>query len=216
MFLHIAVPRPLDEAFIYQCPPELEGQVSVGKRVIIPFGRQKVTGYIIDTSTTLPPTLSHKIGKKAIKPIDRILDAAPLMDETMLALCRWASDYYLFPIGKEIIVRGPPAEGKHRLIHQRSSIKDTVYRLDRFLPYLVRKSRGKSGRGIYNISGNLLPAKGYNNPLTHADLAFQFRRALIDECLVKRPGDGDVEKHGSLKRLLLFNSAAYVLCCYFN
>ncbi|HKZ57889.1 MAG TPA: DEAD/DEAH box helicase family protein, partial [Thermodesulfovibrionales bacterium] len=99
MFLHIAVPRPLDEAFIYRCPPELEGQVSVGKRVIIPFGRQKVTGYIIDTSTTLPPTLSHKIGKKEIKPIDSILDAVPLMDETILSLCRWASEYYLFPLG---------------------------------------------------------------------------------------------------------------------
>jgi len=99
MFLHIAVPRPLEDTFIYRCPPELEGQVSVGKRVIIPFGRQRVTGYIIDTSSVLPPNLSHKIGKKEIKSIDSILDAVSLMDETILSLCRWASEYYLFPLG---------------------------------------------------------------------------------------------------------------------
>src|SRR3972149_3721142 len=139
----------------------------------------------------------------------------PLLGRLEFLLLRDAGERYLehHPEREEIIVRGPLAELEYRFIHQRNSIEDTVYRLDRFLPYLVRKSRGKCGGGIYNISGNLLPAKGYNNPLTHADLAFQFRRALIDECLVKRPGDGDVEKHGSLKRLLLFNSAAYVLCC---
>src|SRR3990170_2617484 len=127
----------------------------------------------------------------------------PLLGGLQLLLLRDAGKRYLehHPEREEIILRGPPAEREDRLIHQRNSIEDTVYRLDRFLPYLVRKSRGKCGGGIYNISGNLLPAKGNDHPLTHADLAFQLRRALIDERLVKRPGDGDVEVHGSLKTI---------------
>src|SRR3990172_6110645 len=121
----------------------------------------------------------------------------PLLWGLQLLFLRDAGESRLehHPEREEIVLRGPAAEGEDRLIHQRSSIEDTVYRLDRFLPYLLRKSLGKGGGGIYNISGNLLPAKGNDHPLTHTDLAFQFRRALIDECLVKRPGYGDVEKH---------------------
>ncbi|HBI24679.1 MAG TPA: primosomal protein N' [Nitrospiraceae bacterium] len=99
MYLHIAVPRPLEDTFIYKCPPEMEGQISVGKRVIAPFGRQMVTGYIINTSKELPTHLKPEIKQGQIKPISSILDATPLIDKTMLDLCKWASEYYLFPLG---------------------------------------------------------------------------------------------------------------------
>ncbi|MCC6544820.1 MAG: primosomal protein N' [Nitrospirae bacterium] len=99
MFLHIAVPRPLDDLFIYQCPPELEDQASAGKRVIAPFGRQKITGYIIDTSVEMPANQANRISAGEVKSIHSILDTDPLIDETMLSLCKWASDYYMFPVG---------------------------------------------------------------------------------------------------------------------
>src|SRR3989304_9070898 len=99
MFLRVAVPRPLEEIFVYSCPPELEEQIHAGKRVIVPFGRQRVTGYIIDISKELPSNLSPKITKVEIKPVQAVLDETPLIDDRMLRLCRWASDYYLFPLG---------------------------------------------------------------------------------------------------------------------
>ena len=99
MFLRVAVPRPLEEIFVYSCPPELEEQIHVGKRVIVPFGRQRVTGYIIDISKELPSNLSPKITKVEIKPVQVVLDETPLIDDRMLRLCRWASDYYMFPLG---------------------------------------------------------------------------------------------------------------------
>ena len=99
MFLHVAVPRPLDDLFIYRCPPELEDQACAGKRVIAPFGRQKITGYIIDTSVEMPAHQSNRISAVEIKTIYSILDPDPLIDETMLSLCKWASDYYMFPLG---------------------------------------------------------------------------------------------------------------------
>lgn len=98
MFLHIAIPRPFEDTFTYKCPPELASQASIGKRVIVPFGKQKLTGFIINSSSDIPENLSPEI-KKKIKPIHSILDPVPLIDETMLALCKWASEYYLFPIG---------------------------------------------------------------------------------------------------------------------
>lgn len=99
MFLHIVVPRPLKETFLYQCPPELEGQVGVGMRVVVPFGRQKVTGFIVGISKEIPSEFSRRRPEREIKLVHSILDATPLIDNTMLNLCRWASDYYLFPLG---------------------------------------------------------------------------------------------------------------------
>ncbi len=99
MFLHVAVPRPFEDLFTYRCPPELEDQAGAGKRVIAPFGKQKITGYIIDTSKELPAHHPNRISAEGIKPIYSILDPDPLIDETMLSLCKWASEYYMFPIG---------------------------------------------------------------------------------------------------------------------
>ncbi len=99
MFLHVAVPRPFDDLFTYSCPPELEDQARVGMRVVAPFGRQKITGYILDASKELPAHHSGRISEEDIKPVFSILDSEPLIDETMLSLCKWASDYYMFPVG---------------------------------------------------------------------------------------------------------------------
>src|SRR3989304_1253983 len=75
MFLHVEVPRPLDYLFIYRCPPELEDQACAGKRVIAPFGRQKITGYIIDTSVETPANHSNRISAVGIKKNCNVLDS---------------------------------------------------------------------------------------------------------------------------------------------
>jgi len=95
MFLHISVFRPLEEILIYRCPPELVKEVSVGKRVIVPLKTQRATGLIIKI-------LDHKEKIKDledIKPIIKIIDPYPVMDESLISLCKWASEYYLFPLG---------------------------------------------------------------------------------------------------------------------
>src|SRR4030066_654533 len=99
MFLHVAVPRPREDLFTYRCPPENEDQACAGKRVIAPFGKQRITGYIIETSKELPPHQANRVTVEGIKPVYSILDPEPLIDETMLSLCKWASEYYIFPIG---------------------------------------------------------------------------------------------------------------------
>ena len=41
MFIDIILPLPLNGVFTYSVPPELERQVAVGYRVLVPFGRNK-------------------------------------------------------------------------------------------------------------------------------------------------------------------------------
>ncbi len=127
MFLHVAVPRPFQDLFTYKCPPELIDQACAGKRVIAPFGRQKITGYIIDTSAELSDNKTKQVFEGDIKPVYSILDPEPLINETMLSLCRWASEYYMFPVGMVLkaALAGIP-EGKEAVSpKKRINIRDS-------------------------------------------------------------------------------------------
>jgi len=42
-----AVPLPIDSTFHYAVPPELASCIRIGMRVLVPFGRRKLTGYVL-------------------------------------------------------------------------------------------------------------------------------------------------------------------------
>ncbi|MFB3925903.1 MAG: primosomal protein N', partial [Syntrophales bacterium] len=101
MFVSVAVNIPSDRLFSYSVPPELEKEVAVGKRVLAPFGKRKVTGYILE--------LTEDSDRAGLKEIISILDREPLFGADDLRFYRWASEYYLYPLGrllKEIMPGG--------------------------------------------------------------------------------------------------------------
>ena len=99
MFVNVAISISSTGPFTYGVPDGMEGQITVGKRVLVPFGRRRVTGYVIETVslTELP----------SVKDIIDILDDAPLFNEEDLAFYRWTADYYLYPLGKTLKVALP-------------------------------------------------------------------------------------------------------------
>ena len=99
MFINVAVGIPSTGLFTYRVPDGMEGRIAVGKRVLVPFGRRRVTGYIIESvsSTDVSP----------VKDIIDILDDIPLFNEEDLAFYRWTSEYYLYPLGKTLGVALP-------------------------------------------------------------------------------------------------------------
>lgn len=111
MFVDVILPLPLDGIFTYSVPPELERQVVVGCRVLVPFGRNKTYVGII----ALTHGDSHLVSQ--IKPILQVLDAAPILISSQLRLWQWMSDYYLSPIGevyKAALPAGLKAEDGYR------------------------------------------------------------------------------------------------------
>ena len=42
---------PLKEVFTYEIPPEFLGKVEVGMRVFVPFGRRRITGYVVNLTS---------------------------------------------------------------------------------------------------------------------------------------------------------------------
>jgi len=47
MYINVAVSIPSAKPFTYAVPEGMENQIAVGKRVLVPFGNRKVTGYIV-------------------------------------------------------------------------------------------------------------------------------------------------------------------------
>ena len=117
MYIDVILPLPLDGVFTYSVPPELERQVVVGCRVLVPFGRNKTYVGIIcgklegDTSNSRLPQIDK------IKPILQVLDASPILLDSQLRLWQWMADYYLSPIGevyKAALPAGLKAEDGYR------------------------------------------------------------------------------------------------------
>ncbi len=92
--LEIAVARPVFKTYTYSVPHPMLTLAQVGKRVLVPFGSQKITGYIL------------KIEKQAennkLKMILDVLDDMPLFTPAMLPFFRWIAQYYFHPIGEVI------------------------------------------------------------------------------------------------------------------
>ena len=97
--VQVAIPLRLDTTFHYRVPEHLVNQAQPGKRALVPFGRRKLTGYILghaeDTGSELKEIIS-------------ILDQEPLFTSGELGLYRWAAAYYLHPLG-EVIKAALPA-----------------------------------------------------------------------------------------------------------
>ena len=92
--IDVAVALPIHTTFTYSVPERLAPLISVGKRVLVPFGRRRVTGYILGCC--------RDDYQKEIKNVLDILDETPLFPSSMLPFFRWVAEYYMHPIGDVI------------------------------------------------------------------------------------------------------------------
>ena len=92
--IEVAIALPVFSTYVYSVPENLLALVSTGKRVLVPFGQRRVTGYILGECK------KTDLGK--IKNILDILDDEPLFPSNMINFFRWTADYYLHPIGDVI------------------------------------------------------------------------------------------------------------------
>ncbi len=89
-FCDVAVPVPLDMVFTYRVPAD--ATPVVGGRVLVPFRQQRTTGIVVELHDRKPSVTT--------KSILTVLDSAPVLDEQLLQLGRWITDYYLAPLGE--------------------------------------------------------------------------------------------------------------------
>lgn len=102
----------LDREFDYLVPPELDGRVRPGSRVVVPFGGSMRTGYVVGTKAT-----SDVPRLKAIAALDGDDEQIPA---NLLKLADWIARYYCCPREHAVramlpaVVRGGHVRSKRR------------------------------------------------------------------------------------------------------
>ena len=165
--VEVCVPLPVHGRFHYRVPPHLAGRAQVGARVLVRFGRQKVTAVVVRTGTPAP---------EGVMPIDisEVLDDEPALPLELVDLCLWIADYY----------ESYPGEALKSALPAGSGIKaKLVYALT------------ERGRTIAEGEGAALPAKqrvvlvklaGGDLPLAGANAGLRrILEALITDGLVE-------------------------------
>lgn len=93
MFAEIIVPLPLYGTYTYRIPPEIEGTVQVGSRVLVQFGKKKFYTGLVSSLHNVTPAYE-------VKDIVSVLDPKPLVKYPQLKIWNWISEYYLCSVGE--------------------------------------------------------------------------------------------------------------------
>jgi primosomal protein N' (replication factor Y) len=102
VLVQVAVAAAVRGTFTYRVPPALEADVDLGRRVAVPFGKsRRATGYVVGFPDAAPDGL-------ALRDVAEVLDPFPLFTPELLALVRWAEDYYLCAPGELLRAALPP------------------------------------------------------------------------------------------------------------
>ncbi|GHP12855.1 primosomal protein N' [Lentilactobacillus fungorum] len=104
--------RQTNNPYSYLIPDTLKDQVMVGMRVEVSFGNRKVTGFVVAVTNK-----SEFDGK--LKPIDSLIDLAPVINPELLKLSSWLADQtYSFKISclQTMLPGGMRTRNQKRLI----------------------------------------------------------------------------------------------------
>ncbi len=91
-FVEAALPVPLRRVFTYRLPEEFGSTIKLGARMLLPFGKRKLTGYAVGLYDEMPAGV--EIDESKLKDVIEVLDDEPLITPEILALTQWAADYY--------------------------------------------------------------------------------------------------------------------------
>src|SRR5690242_13016247 len=104
-FVDVLLPLPVRQVYTYRIPSSLNKEISIGKRVIVPFGKNKIYSAVI--------TGIHKKTESSldIKDIQSVVDEHPVVNDHQIRFWQWMADYYMCTKG-EVMNSALPASLK--------------------------------------------------------------------------------------------------------
>ena len=93
MFAQVAIPKSAPEALTYRVPEELLPFAAPGVRVRVPLRKRFATGVLVALVETVD------IPTESIRPIEEVLDEAPLLPQRLMDIADFISGYYRCPLG---------------------------------------------------------------------------------------------------------------------
>ena len=149
MFVTVALNIPSDKLFTYEVPANLQQEVEIGKRVFVPFGHRKRTGFIIK--------IISSCDLKNIKSIAEILDDEPLFGLSDLDFYQWIANYFLYPLGKTLTELIPSGSEKKDFLWITPLPRTTEIQLppaqEKLLTFLQQYPQGIALNNIIKVSG---------------------------------------------------------------
>lgn len=109
--------------------PEQSTQAVLGARLVVPLGRNVITGYIVGLFDEVPAEL----GDVDIRDAQTLVDSEPVCGPEILQLARWVADYYACPLGEVIKAALPPGMAPSLTRGSASFVKHKVRRFARLL-----------------------------------------------------------------------------------
>ncbi|MBT3515651.1 MAG: primosomal protein N' [Nitrospina sp.] len=169
---------PVKDAFTYEIPFHFNGIVKKGMRVFVPFGRRRLTGYVVDIS-------HHNEKNITLKAIEEVPDTEPVISKELLSLTRWIADYYHSSWGEAIKAALP------------AGLDDTsLYKL-----YLTEKGfKALSENTEPTQAAHILQALRSKKKLTSKQLERSLGKNYNPSSLVKLKRNGLVEVENKIKR----------------
>ena len=111
--IRVAFEAAVDTSFDYAVPDEI-WPIKLGQRVQVPFGsgnRPKV-GYCVVADIEQDQSFAGRKTGRRLKKVIKVIDKAPLLDEQLMDLAGWISDYYVCPLGQVLAAMLPMAVKK--------------------------------------------------------------------------------------------------------
>ncbi|HUF14043.1 MAG TPA: primosomal protein N' [Longimicrobiales bacterium] len=125
--VEVALPLPIPRTFTYQT----DERVASGSRVLVPFARRTLIGWVTGETQGEPDTTR-------IRAVKRVLDPTPAVPADLMRLCAWIADYYLAPLG--LVLRSALPAALSRPERSEPPIRTTrVLRLVAELPSLSQR-----------------------------------------------------------------------------
>ncbi len=148
----VAIPRPVRRLFTYTVPPSLLSRCRRGVRVVVPFGRRKLTGYLIEVGQGA----GESRASLPLKAVEEVLDPDPVLTESILDLTRWSAEYYLVSWGEMLRAALP---GMKAVLHRMVAITDTGQRLLRDAP-LSKVAADPVAREVLGLAARFSSERG--------------------------------------------------------
>ncbi|MBR1799268.1 MAG: primosomal protein N' [Bacteroidales bacterium] len=101
-FADVLLPLHVQGTFTYRIPREFAGQVKVGARVVVQFGRSRLYSAVVRRVHQEQPSFQ-------LKYVLAILDTSPIVNPRSMDFWEWMADYYMCTVGDVMAAALPAA-----------------------------------------------------------------------------------------------------------
>lgn len=116
MLIDVAFALGAEKSFTYGLPGHLRGMAELGRRVVVPFGKNLRTGIIVG--------FRGREVEFEVKDASEIPDEPPVVPPGLMELARWVSSYYRAPLGMVLGGALPPGIDEGRASRPRLGVEE--------------------------------------------------------------------------------------------